>query len=205
MPAALPRRAWQRMLSGRRLDLLAPSPFDIEIEDIALGLSRIVRWNGQTVGEYGLSVAQHSLLVLDIAQAAQAVRANSRLCLAALLHDASEFVTADLITPFKRVIGDAYKEVEKHVQEAVHLRFGLPAALPGDWVKAIKRADRSAAFLEAVEVAGFSDVEARRIFRFRESICKGTLSAWPAERARLEFLSRFETLMSLARGTSRER
>ena len=54
------------MLSGRRLDLLDPSPFDIEIEDIAHGLSRVSRWNGQTLGEHSFSVAQHSVLVLDI-------------------------------------------------------------------------------------------------------------------------------------------
>jgi 5'-deoxynucleotidase YfbR-like HD superfamily hydrolase len=181
------------MLSGRRLDLLDPSPLDIEIEDIALGLSRVARWNGQTAGEHGLSVAQHSLLVLDIVEAT--VReAGPDLRRAALLHDASEFVTADLITPFKRVLGDTYKAVERRVQAAVHLRFGLPAELPAPWTRAIKRADVDAAFFEAVEVAGFTEAEARRIFRFRRGRRAGTLTPWPAETARRSFLERFQLL-----------
>lgn len=188
-------RAWQRMLSGRRLDLLDPSPLDIEIEDIALGLSRVARWNGQTTGAHGLSVAQHSLLVLDLVDAT-AVRPVRELRRAALLHDASEFVTADLITPFKRVIGDSYKAVELRVQEAVHLRFGLPARLPQEWVGAIKRADGDAAFLEAVALAGFSEAEARRVFRYRRARREGELVAWPAEEARRRFLDRFEQLRS---------
>ncbi len=182
------------MLSGRRLDLLAPSPLDIEIEDIALGLSRLVRWNGQTLGDCGLSVAQHSLLVLDIVESSPGAGANRNLCRAALLHDASEFVTADLITPFKRVIGDAYKVVETRVQEAVHLRFALPGRLSETWTKAIKRADGDAAFFEATEVAGFTEGEARRIFRFRRPGRKGGLVPWPAEEARQRFLDRFEAL-----------
>lgn len=188
-------RAWQRMLSGRRLDLLDPSPLDVEIEDIALGLSRVARWNGQTTGAHGLSVAQHSLLVLDILEATVS-RPSREFRRAALLHDASEFVTADLITPFKRVIGDAYKAVEARVQEAVHLRFGLPARLPQDWTGAIKRADGDAAFLEAVAVAGFTEAEARRVFRFRRARREGGLVPWPAEDARRRFLDRFEQLQS---------
>ncbi|BBK30339.1 hypothetical protein STHU_09730 [Allostella humosa] len=181
------------MLSGRRLDLLDPSPLDIEIEDIALGLSRVARWNGQTAGEHGLSVAQHSLLVLEIVERA-VDRPAAGLRLAALLHDASEFVTADLITPFKRVIGDAYKAVEIRVQEAVHLRFGLPARLPADWTRAIKRADVDAAFFEAVELAGFTEAEARRIFSFRRTRRDGTLTPWAAEDARGRFLEQFRAL-----------
>ncbi|BBK35327.1 hydrolase [Allostella sp. ATCC 35155] len=188
-------RAWQRMLSGRRLDLLDPSPLDVEIEDIALGLSRVARWNGQTTGAHGLSVAQHSLLVLDILEATVS-RPSRELRRAALLHDASEFVTADLITPFKRVIGDSYKAVEVRVQEAAHLRFGLPARLPQDWTLAIKRADGDAAFLEAVALAGFTEAEARRVFRYRRTRRAGELVPWPAEEARCRFLDRFEQLRS---------
>jgi len=72
MPSAAPvpePRAWQRMLSGRRLDLLNPSPLDIEIEDIAHGLARVARWNGQTTGDHAFSVAEHCLLVETIAGA----------------------------------------------------------------------------------------------------------------------------------------
>ncbi len=181
------------MLSGRRLDLLDPSPLDIEIEDIALGLSRVARWNGQTVGEHGFSVAQHSLLVLDILEAS-VERPNRSLRRAALLHDASEFVTADLITPFKAVIGDAYKALEHRVQAAVHLRFGLPAKLKDEWHTTIKRADTDAAFLEAVELAGFGEEEARKIFRFKRARRREALVAWPAEEARELFLRRFHAL-----------
>jgi uncharacterized protein len=181
------------MLSGRRLDLLDPSPLDIEIEDIALGLSRVARWNGQTMGEHGFSVAQHSLLVLDILETAP-----RRQCLnlrrAALLHDASEFVTADLIAPFKAVIGDSYKALENRVQAAVHLRFGLPGQLGDEWQAAIKRADRDAAFHEAVALAGFAEEEARRIFNFKRARRTGLLTAWPAEEARRRFLKRFRSL-----------
>ena len=181
------------MLSGRRLDLLDPSPLDIEIEDIALGLSRVARWNGQTLGNHGFSVAQHSLLVLDLLQGT--VKAPGRaLRLAALLHDASEFVTADLITPFKRVIGDAYKTPANRIQSAVHLRFGLPALLDEAWEVAIKRADRTSAFLEAVELAGFEEAEARRIFQFRRARPQRTLAAWPPEEARERFLDCFRAL-----------
>jgi len=183
------------MLSGRRLDLLDPSPLDIEIEDIALGLSRVARWNGQTTGEHGFSVAQHSLLVLDILESL-AKRPSRTLRLAALLHDASEFVTADLITPFKAVIGDSYKAVESRIQAAVHLRFGLPAQLQEDWHATIKRADRDAAFHEAVALAGFAEEEARRIFGFRRARNVGLLAAWPAEEARQRFLTRFRSLAS---------
>lgn len=184
------------MLSGRRLDLLDPSPLDIEIEDIALGLSRVARWNGQTVGEHGFSVAQHSLLVLDILEMSVTRRP---LRLAALLHDASEFVTADLITPFKAVIGDSYKALENRIQAAVHLRFGLPAQLEEEWQAAIKRADRDAAFHGAVALAGFGEEEARLIFNFRRVRRARLLSAWPAEEARERFLARFRSLTPVAK------
>jgi hypothetical protein len=180
------------MLSGRRLDLLDPSPLDIEIDDIALGLSRVARWNGQTQGEHALSVAQHSILVMELTAAAgRPARALRR---AALLHDASEFVTADLITPFKAVIGDAYKSVERRVQCAVHLRFGLPAQLSPEWKQAIKHADRDAAFIEAVELAGFSESDARRIFKYRRERRSMTLKPWPAEQARGRFLEAFRAV-----------
>jgi 5'-deoxynucleotidase YfbR-like HD superfamily hydrolase len=181
------------MLSGRRLDLLDPSPLDVEIEDIALGLSRVARWNGQTSGAHGFSVAQHSILVLEILDAS-ARRPSQLLRRATLLHDASEFVTADLITPFKAVIGTSYKAVEKRVQSAVHLRFGLPAELKAEWTEAIKRADRQAAFLEAVELAGFREEEARRIFKYRGDRRKRGLKPWSPEEARHRFLDRFRLL-----------
>lgn len=198
MAKATTARAWQRMLSGRRLDLLDPSPLDIEIEDIALGLSRVARWNGQTVGDHGFSVAQHSLLVLDILEASVS-RPSRSLRRAALLHDASEFVTADLITPFKAVLGTSYRALEKRVQAAVHLRFGLPAELDSDWAAAIKRADRDAAFREAIDLAGFGEAEARRIFRYRRPARTGELRPWPPEQARQQYLERFRYLAPAGR------
>jgi len=181
------------MLSGRRLDLLDPSPLDVEIEDVALGLSRVARWNGQTTGAHGFSVAQHALLVLDLV----GTGAPPGLQLGALLHDASEYVTSDLITPFKAAIGPAYKALEKRVESAVFLRFGLPATLPESWTRTIKTADRVAAFMEATQLAGFAEAEARRIFAFRGRPPPIRLEPASAEAARRAFLRRFDALAKL--------
>jgi hypothetical protein len=195
-----PFRAWQRMLSGRRLDLLDPSPLDIEIEDIAHGLARVARWNGQTAGAHIFSVAQHSLLAETIAR--QRARLDRSHRLAVLLHDAPEYVIGDMISPFKGVIGDAYKSVEARLLSAIHLRFGLPAALPATLVDLIKTCDRSAAYLEATRLAGFSATEARRFFgptpRFSAVIEREYLSPWPAELAQARYLERFRKLAEKA-------
>src|SRR5579875_1792453 len=156
-------RAWQRMLSGRRLDLLDPSPLDVEIEDIAHGLARVARWNGQTKGPHIYSVAQHCLLVEAIARA-RVPRLDRGRRLAVLLHDAPEYVIVDMISPFKAVIGDAYKAVERRLLVAIHRRFGLPAKIPAELAALIKIADRQAAYLEATRLAGFQAAEARRFF-----------------------------------------
>src|SRR5690349_6651654 len=153
-------RAWQRMLSGRRLDLLDPSPLDVEVDDIAHGLARVARWNGQTKGAHIFSVAQHALLVEALARA-KTPRLDAVGRRAVLLHDAPEYVIGDMISPFKAVIGDSYKAVEKRLLAAVHLRFGLPAKLPDRLTALIKAADRSAAYLEATRLAGFAEDEAR--------------------------------------------
>jgi len=151
------------MISGRRLDLLDPSPLDIEIADIAHGLARVARWNGQTAGDHAFSVAQHSLLVETIfSTIAPDAPPESRIT--ALLHDAPEYVIGDMISPFKAVVGGEYKLVERRLQKAIHLRFGLPAETPEDLHKAIKRADQIAAYFEATELAGFSIEEAHRFF-----------------------------------------
>jgi len=161
--AGAPPRAWQRMLSGRRLDLLDPSPLDIEIVDIAHGLARVARWNGQTSGEHAFSVAQHSLLVEALfSELVPAASADARL--AALLHDAPEYVIGDMISPFKSVMGGSYKECELRLQHAIHLRFSLPADLGATLRKEIKRADQIAAYYEATLLAGFSTAEATEYF-----------------------------------------
>jgi 5'-deoxynucleotidase YfbR-like HD superfamily hydrolase len=189
-------RAWQRMLSGRRLDLLDPSPLDIEIGDIAHGLARVARWNGQTEGAHIFSVAQHSLLAEMIARQHRLDRSRH---LAVLLHDAPEYVIGDMISPFKAVIGDAYKAVEARLLAAIHLRFGLPPALPADLVSLIKACDRSAAYLEATRLAGFSASEARRFFgpapKFSAVIERDYLTPWPADVAQARYLERFEKLV----------
>jgi 5'-deoxynucleotidase YfbR-like HD superfamily hydrolase len=156
-------RAWQRMLSGRRLDLLDPTPVDIEIEDIAHGLAFVARWNGQTVGDWPYSVAEHSLLVEQIF-ARSDPDAPARWRLAALLHDAPEYVIGDMISPVKSAVGPGYGALDERLAAAVHLRFGLPAVIPQKVKKEIKRADRISAWLEATQIAGFAREEADRFF-----------------------------------------
>ena len=155
-------RAWQRMLSGRRLDLLDPTPVDIEIEDIAHGLAFVARWNGQTRGDWPYSVAEHSLLVEEIFTRQTGESAKWRL--AALLHDAPEYVIGDMISPVKAAVGPSYGELDLRLTAAVHLRFGLPAILPVAIKRAIKSADRISAWLEAVQIAGFTGAEADKLF-----------------------------------------
>ncbi|HEY1543966.1 MAG TPA: HD family hydrolase [Xanthobacteraceae bacterium] len=182
------------MLSGRRLDLLDPSPLDIEIEDVAHGLARVARWNGQTTGANIFSVAQHTLLVEEVARR-RFGEPDQRLALAIMLHDAPEYVIGDMISPFKAVIGDAYKAVEKRLLVAIHRRFGLAPELPADIVKLVKAADRGAAFLEATHLAGFAAAEAKRFFGARpnlpDAMERDYLSPWPAPEAEQRYLDRF--------------
>lgn len=188
-------RAWQRMLSGRRLDLLDPTPVDIEIEDIAHGLAFVARWNGQTAGDFAYSVAEHSLLVEEIFGRMQG-EAPTKWRLAALLHDAPEYVIGDMISPFKSAIGYDYKAFEARLEAAIHLRFGLPAHPAPSLKKRIKRADRASAYLEAVQLAGFEVSEAARLFtrpRFEGWSMIRISPKSPAE-AGAAFLSRFEVL-----------
>ncbi|AXK83418.1 HD family hydrolase [Pseudolabrys taiwanensis] len=191
-------RVWQRMLSGRRLDLLDPSPLDVELDDIAHGLARVARWNGQTKGAHIFSVAQHSLLVEALARA-KTPRLDVKGRLAVLLHDAPEYVVGDMISPFKVVIGDSYKAVEKRLLAAIHLRFGLQAKLPETLTKLIKDADRQAAYLEATRLAGFADEEARKFFgappKFSAALERDYLTPWSASTAKNNFIERFEKLL----------
>lgn len=187
-------RAWQRMLSGRRLDLLNPSPLDVELSDIAHGLARVARWNGQTSGDHAFSVAQHSLIVETIFR--QQNRCGPEECLLALLHDAPEYVIGDMISPFKAVVGGGYKTVEKRLEAAVQLRFGLPAETPRSLKDKIKKADRIAAFFEATELAGFSRTEAAKFFGEPRGITVEMLmiAPVPAVEAQRLFAERFEAL-----------
>lgn len=189
-------RAWQRMLSGRRLDLLDPSPLDIEIEDIAHGLARVARWNGQTRGVHSFSVAQHCLLVEAIAGHVNPDWSHEWR-LMALLHDAPEYVIGDMISPFKVVMGDAYKSVELRLLTAIHLRFGLPATTPTLQKRKTKEADTIAAFFEATRLAGFGREEALKFFGRPQTLpadVLGWLEPLDTETAQARFLARFAEL-----------
>jgi uncharacterized protein len=188
-------RAWQRMLSGRRLDLLDPSPFDIEIEDIAHGLARVARWNGQTHGDHAFSVAQHCMLVEEFAGLMRA-GLSQRWRLAALLHDAPEYVVGDLISPFKAAVGLDYKTLENKLLAAIHMRFGLPAKLPEDITTLIKRADRAAAHFEAVQLAGFSTEEALTYFGAPRGLPSVKLLPLATKDAQKKFVERFKSLFA---------
>lgn len=183
------------MLSGRRLDLLEPSPLDVEIEDIAQGLARVARWNGQTKGEYAFSVAQHSLLVLEVHRRIDPALSpkHQMIC---LLHDAPEYVVGDMISPFKAVVGGDYKSVENRLLEAIHLRFSLPVSISIKDQKAVKKADTIAAFYEATRLAGFTEAEAIKYFGRPQGISPDRLplSPWPAKLAEANFLKKFRAL-----------
>ena len=193
----LPARVWQRMLSGRRLDLIDPSPFDIEICDIAHGLARLARWNGQTKGPHAFTVAQHSILAEAIASALKPNLA-AKFRLAALLHYAPEYVVGDLTGPFKAVMGASYKAFEERIQHAVHIRFGLPAVLPAAVAPIIKKADKIAAYYEATRLAGFTVADAKACFGDPSPVAlqdhAPLLEPMETSAAQAAFLSRFEAL-----------
>ena len=190
-------RAWQRMLSGRRLDLLDPAPLDVEVEDIAHGLAFVARWNGQTRGEWPYSVAEHSLLVEELFARAEP-GGDPRWRLAALLHDAPEYVIGDMISPVKVAVGPGYAALDARLAAAVHLRFGLPAVLPAPVKRAVKRADRASAWLEATRIAGFAIPEADRLFgRPPEGLLAGlSLRLRPPAESRAAFLVRHAALLA---------
>ena len=190
-------RAWQRMLSGRRLDLLDPTPVDIEIEDIAHGLAFVARWNGQTFGDWPYSVAEHSLLVEEIFRKANP-SAAVRWQLAALLHDAPEYVIGDMISPVKAAVGPGYGALDDRLTAAIHIRFGLPAVLPVAIKKAIKAADTVSAWLEAVHIAGFSEAEANKLFgKQAAQLIKGlSIQLRPPVQVRTAFVARHVELMA---------
>lgn len=190
-------RAWQRMLSGRRLDLLDPTPVDIEIEDIAHGLAFVARWNGQTRGDYAYSVAEHSLLVEDL-YGRLAPSAPVKWRLAALLHDAPEYVIGDMISPVKASVGPGYGELDQRLTAAIHIRFGLPASLPVAVKRQIKKADKISAWMEATRIAGFSAAEADKFFGKPDPTLMADLDIQlrPPVEARTAFTNRHAELLS---------
>jgi 5'-deoxynucleotidase YfbR-like HD superfamily hydrolase len=188
-------RAWQRMLSGRRLDLLDPTPMDIEIEDIAHGLSFVARWNGQTIGDFPYSVAEHSVLVERLFSEANP-KAPAKWQLAALLHDAPEYVIGDMISPVKAAVGPGYAELDDRLTSAIHLRFGLPAAIPVAVKKQIKKADKISAWLEATQIAGFTLEEANRFFGVpaTDLALPKALKPRPPMEVKADFIARFQAI-----------
>ena len=189
-------RAWQRMLSGRRLDLLDPTPLDIELEDIAHGLAFVARWNGQTTGDWPYSVAEHSLLVETLAGRLDP-RFAPRWRLAALLHDAPEYVIGDMISPVKAAVGPGYGALDARLSTAIHLRFGLPAALPKSVKALIKKADTLSAWLEATQIAGFTRTEADRFFgRPTPEIAGITITPRPPREVRADYIARHAELLA---------
>ena len=187
------KRSWQRMLSGRRLNLLEPSPLDIEIKDIAHGLSRLARWNGQTAGKFPISVAQHSVLVAEIFEEFN-TNILKKWILAALLHDASEYIIGDMITPLKNILGDKFSKLEKNIQSSIHLRFSIPRDIPLKIYKKIKVADRKVAFLEATQLAGFSNDEASKIIFKPKNIPKIKITPLNVKKSNDLFLNKFNEL-----------
>ena len=192
-------RAWQRMLSGRRLDLLDPSPMDIEVEDIAHGLARVARWNGQTVGEHAFSVAQHSVVVEEVAAALQP-GLEPRWRLAALLHDAPEYVIGDMISPFKAALGVDYRAFEERLEHAIHVRFGLPPRTPAEIKRLIKAADRVSAWFEAVNLAGVSAGVADGFFGPPPPGLHVDVTPEPAGAAQARYLGRYRVLTDALTG-----
>jgi len=189
-------RAWQRMLSGRRLDLLDPTPVDIEIADIAHGLAFVARWNGQTRGDWPYSVAEHSLLVEEI-YARQNPAAGPKWRLAALLHDAPEYVIGDMIGPVKAAVGAGYGQLDLRLTAAIHLRYGLPAVIPVEIKRAIKRADRLSAWAEAVQIAGFTRAEADKLFGTPDpELARAcTIRVRPPAQVRADYTARAQALI----------
>jgi len=196
--ASKPARAWQRMLSGRRLDLLDPTPVDIEIEDIAHGLAFVARWNGQTEGDFAYSVAEHSLLVETLFTRLYP-KAPVKWRLAALLHDAPEYVIGDMISPVKAAVGPGYESLDERLTTAIHVRFGLPAALPKTIKSKIKRADKTSAWMEAVQIAGFSETEANKFFGRPDpqNISDLSIQLRPPVEVRHDFVARHTELLAL--------
>ena len=204
MPAAARKkdtapRAWQRMISGRRLDLLDPSPFDVEIEDIAHGLARVARWNGQTHGDHAFSVAEHSVVVLQIVDHLYP-KLEPKWRLATILHDASEYVIGDMISPFKAALGVNYREFEEKLERAIHLRYGLPPKLPVEVKRKIKRADIICAYFEATQIAGFTHEEGLKFFGRPPADLEIEIKPMPVKKAQILMLDTFKSVLAQVEG-----
>ena len=197
-------RAWVRLPSGKRLDLLHPTPFDWDDEDLAVGLARTYRWGGHSAWPLPLSVAQHSLMVMAMHRRA-AGRRDRAAELRELLHDADEGLLGfDCISVVKPFLGEGFRALTSDLQRAVAIRYRIKSFDPAER-KAHKRADRVAAASEAVHVVGWTRDEVRHTLRIPyEPLAIDPLVAlygdtpwepWPPALAAERFLSELRTLM----------
>ncbi len=200
-------RAWVRLPSGKRLDLLHPTPFDWDDADLAVGLARTYRWGGHSAWPLPLSVAQHSLLVLAMHRQG-ARRTDPAAEHRELLHDADEGLLGfDCISVVKPFLGASFRALTADLQRAVALRYGIKAFAPAER-KAHKRADRVAAASEAVHVVGWTREEVRTTLRIPfEPLADDPLVAvyggtawepWPPTLAADRFLTELQGLCRTA-------
>lgn len=176
---------------------MKPAAREVDIEDIARGLSRLPRWNGQTKGSLAFSVAQHSLLVRFLF-AELDPKAEKCWQLAALLHDGPEYALGDLIAPFKKVVGETYHQVEQSLQQAIHRRFSLPKVLPSSVAARVEKADRWSASLEAQVLTSFPKETIAQLSPLSSRPFPGAahalLEPWPSHVAQGRFLQEFARL-----------
>lgn len=117
-----------KTLAGRLIEMLAPTPQDIDLADIARGLCTQVRFAGH-INRYHYSVAEHSVRV---AARVRSLGASVEMQRAALLHDAAEAYLGDLIGPLKHALRQieerdrsSFDFVEDLWLEAIGARFGV--------------------------------------------------------------------------------
>ena len=206
-------RAWVRLLSGKRLDLLDPTPFDWEDKDLALGLARTYRWGGHSAWPLPLSVAQHSLFVLCLRRLWFPAARDPRADLRELLHDADEGLLGfDCISVLKPFLGDAYRQLTTRLAAVIALRYNLPAWTTKEQ-RSHKKADRIAAASEAVHVVGWTEAEVRNVLHIPfKPLAKDPLvdiyggapwEPWPPQLAAERFLAELETLTARSRASEK--
>jgi hypothetical protein len=186
------------MPSGKRLDLLNPTPFDWDDADLALGLARTYRWGGHSAWPLPLSVAQHSIAVMLLRQLAAPEPLDPVVALRELLHG------FDAVSPLKPFLGQGFDALTRRLEQVVFLRYGLPAWTPTEHARH-KQADRLAAASEAVHVVGWKEEEVRNTLRIRAAVLEeDPLAAryrcrpwepWPPTVAAERFLAELDHLM----------
>jgi len=202
-------RAWRRLPSTRRIDLMNPDPDAWTDRDLACLMSRTARWAGESSWQETLSVAQHSLMVLELMRLTAPVPMTAAEELRELLHDAEEgFLGFDPISPLKQAFGDPFRQVADRLLTCIFTRYGVT-----DWdAEAYARhklADRTAAAGEAVHCVGWSPSEVVDVLGITApipdidplaSIYGGKpWQPWTAAMAEARFLTELRRLAQLAR------